>query len=105
MNETRSDHGSAALGDKVYVFGGKRGLRTLATIEILTVATEAWQIMTSDAFIARSHTSICVVGPDQILICGGLDRKHFRSELLLFSASTNTVEKIGDAPFKFDCKS
>ena len=81
---SRINHGCTSLGDFFFVFGGKRGLLVLNTIEILTVAAAEWKLVNSDGSLCCYLPVVAAVGRDKILIGGGNDRTHLLAIRLLF---------------------
>lgn len=100
MNEARFNHGSIALDDKVYAFGGyRRGPGYLSTIEIFdtTMPNDPWDLVRSSAFPKRENPAVCVLGHDQVLIMGGNSFGRL-SDVLVFSPKSKTVRKIAEFP-------
>ena len=106
MNEARFNHGSVALGDELYAFGGyRRGPGYLSTIEVLDLMREAdsWVTLHESTFTKRENPSICAIGRTQIMIMGGNDLSRL-SDILVFDTETkNIATVISDTSFHFCC--
>ena len=67
MNEARFNHGSIALEDKVYAFGGyRRGPGYLSSIEIYDTyaPSKPWDLIRCSAFSKRENPAICALSQD-----------------------------------------
>lgn len=79
MNGRRLQFGVAVLDDKLYVVGGRDGLKTLNTVECYNPKTKTWSVMPPmsthrhglgvyNFFIARFFSSCAIINPFQVNI-------------------------------------
>lgn len=78
MNGRRLQFGVAVLDDKLYVVGGRDGLKTLNTVECYNPKTKTWSVMPpmsthrhglGKSNCAHSLTASYVTFPQQLLLC------------------------------------
>ena len=102
LNEARIEHGSCALGQKLYVFGGWGDHGPLNSIEVCDFYLEdaVWNVLRTEAFTKRVLSAVCAVNANQIIILGG-DNNQALSQVLLFDDDSQTAEEIVPAQMSF----
>ncbi|VDK66754.1 unnamed protein product [Cylicostephanus goldi] len=72
MNQMRSDAAAASAGGKLYVSGGFNGNEVLQTVEVYSVATNAW---TEIASLPSPRSGHCMLlfDPYTMIVLGGFN--------------------------------
>uniref|UniRef100_A0A8D2NRX0 Kelch repeat protein n=1 Tax=Zosterops lateralis melanops TaxID=1220523 RepID=A0A8D2NRX0_ZOSLA len=61
MNGRRLQFGVAVIDDKLFVIGGRDGLKTLNTVECYNPKTKAWTVLPPIMSIARSTVGVAAL--------------------------------------------
>ena len=86
-NQARAYHGAAAVGAKIYVFGGYGEGEYLTDVDVFDTATETWSSL-APLSKARCYHCCCAVG-ENIYILGGQSTEGSMKTLEVFNTRTH----------------
>ena len=92
----RNNHLSCVLGDKLYISGGDSSNYNIhvADCSKLIDGSAEWNILSFDHHVATNVFS--PISSTEILIM-------HKEAITIFDARSNTIEKVGDIPFRLQC--
>ena len=104
LQQSRCNHSSCTLGEKIFVFGGFSGTdRILNSIEELDLSAwwHRWRLINITAMRPREKPAVCHVSDSEIAILGGSNFQSSVSDIFIFNTETGTAEKALDIDMPF----
>ena len=91
LNVARHAHTSMSLGKQCYVACGRGDGGYLASVEMLRLGVQAWELINIPDFTPRKCPVLSKLDTQSIAILGGLDGGYPRSDGVVFNAETAAV--------------